>query len=51
MFPPQVAGQAGGKVDAKQRELACFLSCDVQLDDHDDRREWDAAVDNLAGHA
>jgi hypothetical protein len=46
-----VAGQAEGTVDAKQRDLACVLSFDVQLYDHDDRRAWDAAADNPAGHA
>jgi hypothetical protein len=46
-----VASQAGGTVDAKQRALACFLSFYVQLYDHDDRREWDAAADNPTGYA
>jgi hypothetical protein len=46
-----VAGQVEGTVDAKERDLACFLSFSVQLYDHDDRREWDAAADNPAGHA
>jgi hypothetical protein len=47
----QVAGQTEGTVDAQPRELACFLSFYGQLYGHDDRREWDAAADNLAGHA
>jgi hypothetical protein len=38
-FRTQVAGQAEGTVDAKQRDLACFLSFYTQLYGHDDRRE------------
>jgi site-specific recombinase XerC len=43
-FRTQVAGQAEGTVDAKQRDLACFLSFYTQLYGHDDRREWYKAV-------
>jgi site-specific recombinase XerC len=43
-FRTQVAGQAEGPVDAKQRDLACFLSFYTQLYGHDDRREWYRAV-------
>ena len=43
-FRTQVAGQAEGAVDAKQRDLACFLTFYVQLYGHDDRREWYKAV-------
>src|SRR5215510_1163557 len=39
-FRTQVAGQADGTVDAKQRDLACFLTFYTQLYGHDDRREW-----------
>jgi hypothetical protein len=39
-FRTQVAGQAEGTVDAKQRDLACFLTFYTQLYGHDDRREW-----------
>jgi integrase/recombinase XerD len=39
-FRTQVAGQAEGTVDAKQRNLACFLTFYTQLYGHDDRREW-----------
>lgn len=46
-----MAGQAESTVDAKQRDLACFLSFSVQLYDHDDRCEWDAVADNPAGYA
>jgi integrase/recombinase XerD len=40
----QVAGQAEGTVDAKQRDLACFLQFYVKLYGHDDRREWFKSV-------
>jgi integrase/recombinase XerD len=43
-FRTQVAGQAEGTVDAKQRDLACFLTFYVQLYGHDDRREWFKSV-------
>jgi hypothetical protein len=43
-FRTQVAGQAEGTVDAKQRDLACFLTFYVQLYGHDDRREWYKSV-------
>ena len=43
-FRTQVAGQAEGTVDAKQRDLACFLHFYTQLYGHDDRREWYKAV-------
>jgi site-specific recombinase XerD len=43
-FRTQVAGQAEGTVDAKQRDLACFLSFYTQLYGHDDRREWYKSV-------
>ena len=43
-FRTQVAGQAEGTVDAKQRDLACFLSFYSQLYGHDDRREWFKSV-------
>jgi integrase/recombinase XerD len=43
-FRTQVAGQAEGTVDAKQRDLACFLTFYTQLYGHDDRREWYKAV-------
>jgi site-specific recombinase XerD len=39
-----VAGQAEGTVDAKQRDLACFLTFYTQLYGHDDRREWFKSV-------
>jgi hypothetical protein len=38
-FRTQVAGQAEGTVDVKQRDLACFLTFYTQLYRHDDRRE------------
>jgi hypothetical protein len=38
-FRTHVAGQAEGIVDAKQRDLACFLIFYTQLYGHDDRRE------------
>ncbi len=43
-FQTQVAGQAAGTIDAKQRDLACFLTFYTQLYGHDDRREWYKAV-------
>lgn len=43
-FRTQVAGQAEGTVDAKQRDLACFLRFYTQLYGHDDRREWYRSV-------
>jgi integrase/recombinase XerD len=43
-FRTQVAGQAEGTVDAKQRDLACFLTFYTQLYGHDDRREWYKSV-------
>jgi integrase/recombinase XerD len=43
-FRTQVAGQAEGTVDAKQRDLVCFLHFYTQLYGHDDRREWYKAV-------
>ncbi len=43
-FRTQVAGQAEGTVDAKQRDLACFLTFYGQLYGHDDRREWFKSV-------
>jgi hypothetical protein len=36
----QVTGQAKNTVDAKQQDLACFLTFCVKLYDHEDRREW-----------
>jgi hypothetical protein len=39
-FRTQVARQADGTVDAKQRDLACFLNFYVKLYGYDDRREW-----------
>jgi hypothetical protein len=43
-FRTQVAGQAEGTVDAKPRDLACFLTFYTQLYGHDDRREWFKSV-------
>src|SRR5262247_1868611 len=43
-FRTQVAGQAEGTVDAKQRDLTCFLTSYTQLYGHDDRREWFKSV-------
>jgi Uncharacterised ACR, YggU family COG1872 len=43
-FRTQVAGQAEGTVDAKQRDLACFFNFYVKLYGHDDRREWFKSV-------
>lgn len=43
-FRMQVAGQAEGTVDAKQRDLACFLNFYTKLYGHDDRREWYKSV-------
>jgi hypothetical protein len=43
-FRTQVAGQAEGTVDAKQRDLACVLRFYTQLYGHDDRREWYKSV-------
>ena len=43
-FRTQVAGQAEGTVDAKQRDLSCFLTFYTQLYGHDDRREWFKSV-------
>jgi integrase/recombinase XerD len=43
-FRTPVAGQADGTVDAKQRDLACFLTFYTQLYGHDDRREWFKSV-------
>jgi site-specific recombinase XerD len=43
-FRMQVAGQTEGTVDAKQRDLACFLRFYTQLSGHDDRRERYKAV-------
>jgi site-specific recombinase XerD len=43
-FRTQVAGQAEGTVDAKQRDLACFLTFYTQLYGHDDRWEWFKSV-------
>jgi integrase len=43
-FRTQMTGQAEGTVDAKQRDLACFLTFYVQLSGHDDRREWYKSV-------
>jgi integrase/recombinase XerD len=43
-FRTQVAGQAEGTVDAKQRDLACFLTFYEQLYGHDDRQEWYKSV-------
>ena len=43
-FLTQVAGQAEGTVEAKQRGLACFLSFYTQLYGHDDCREWFKSV-------
>jgi integrase/recombinase XerD len=43
-FRTQVAGQAEGTVDAKERDLACFLTFYTQLYGHDDRREWYKSV-------
>jgi hypothetical protein len=39
-----VAEQAEGTVDAKQRDLACFLHFYEKLYGHDDRREWFKSV-------
>jgi hypothetical protein len=50
-FRTQVAGQAEGTVDAKQRDLACFLTFYVQLYGHDDRREWFKSVTEALVHA
>jgi len=43
-FRTQVAGQADGTVDAKQRDLACFLNFYVKLYGHDNCREWFKSV-------
>jgi integrase/recombinase XerD len=43
-FRTQVAGQAEGTVDAKQRAPACFLRFYTQLYGPDDRREWFKSV-------
>jgi len=43
-FRTQVAGQAEGTVDAKQRDLACFLNFYVKLYGHDNCREWFKSV-------
>jgi hypothetical protein len=43
-FRTQVAGQAEGTLDAKQLDLACFLTFYVKLYGHDDRREWFKSV-------
>jgi integrase/recombinase XerD len=43
-FRTQVAGQAAGTVDAKHRDLACFLNFYTKLYGHDDRREWFKSV-------
>jgi site-specific recombinase XerD len=43
-FRSQVAGQAEGTVDAKQRDLACFFNFYTKLYGHDDRREWYKSV-------
>jgi hypothetical protein len=43
-FRTQVAGQAEGTVDAKQRDLSCFLIFYTQIYGHDDRREWFKSV-------
>jgi integrase/recombinase XerD len=43
-FLTQVAGQAEGTIDAKQRDLACFLQFYVQLYGHDDARQWYKSV-------
>lgn len=43
-FRTQVAGQAEGTVDAKQRDLACFLNFYVKLYEHDNCREWFKSV-------
>ena len=43
-FRTQVTGQAEGTVDAKQRDLAYFLTFYTQLCGHDDRREWYRSV-------
>lgn len=43
-FRTQVAGQAEGTLDAKHRDLACFLTFYVQLYGHDDGREWYKSV-------
>ncbi|MGE4091321.1 MAG: tyrosine-type recombinase/integrase [Candidatus Binatia bacterium] len=43
-FRTQVAGQAAETVDAKQRDLACFLNFYTKLYGHDDRREWYKSV-------
>jgi hypothetical protein len=40
----QVVGQAEGTVDAKQRDLAYFLTFCDQMYGHNDRREWYKAV-------
>jgi integrase/recombinase XerD len=39
-FLTQVAGQAEGTIDAKQRDLACFLEFYGELYGHDDARQW-----------
>jgi hypothetical protein len=43
-FRTQVAGQAEGTADAKQRDLACFLNFYVKLYGHDNCREWFKSV-------
>jgi hypothetical protein len=43
-FLTQVAGQAEGTTDAKQRDLACFLHFYMQLYGHDDARQWYKSV-------
>jgi len=39
-----VAEQAEGTVDAKQRDLACFLNFYMKLYGHDDHQEWFKSV-------
>jgi site-specific recombinase XerD len=43
-FRTQVAGQAEGTIDAKQRDLACVLQFYGQLYGHDDARQWYKSV-------
>jgi site-specific recombinase XerD len=43
-FRTQVAGQAEGTIDAKQRDLACFLRFYGELYGHDDARQWYKSV-------
>lgn len=46
-FRTQVAGQAAGTIDAKQRDLGCFVNFYIALYGHDDGREWYKSVTEL----